>query len=199
MSPQRPLVAVACAVVVGMVCLGCQNQPSHIANPLYSADRVPPPATRALAPGSAQPYYSGDPLPVMPAGSPAAGQSSVTPRSPDGPLDWSSPSTAKASAPAAETARQPTAFAANTSVPPVNAVPSVNTAGWWDAPLNPAAQSQPVLPLGWSEEQPTSAPPRVRMPQSQVTAPTVPPPIVPISEPAATDGFRSRGSRPAPY
>lgn len=55
---------------------GCRNQAnSTFTNPFLTPDRVPPPSTRALAPGTAQPYYPGDPAPVAaPAlGAPAAG------------------------------------------------------------------------------------------------------------------------------
>ncbi|MGI9427096.1 MAG: hypothetical protein ACR2NM_00445, partial [Bythopirellula sp.] len=36
-------------------------------NPFLAPDRVPPPATRTLLPGTAQPYYPGDPVPNSPA------------------------------------------------------------------------------------------------------------------------------------
>lgn len=51
---------------IGMlaVCFaGCQNQQTALSNPFMAPDRVPPPATRVVAPGAAQPYYPGDPLP----------------------------------------------------------------------------------------------------------------------------------------
>lgn len=71
--------------------VGCSNQPSHFSNPLYSADRVPPPSTRTLAPGTGQPYYSGDPLPAIP-----SGQSSTITESPESPLNWNSPNRSNA-------------------------------------------------------------------------------------------------------
>jgi hypothetical protein len=37
-------------------------------SPFMSPDRVPPPNTRALLPGQAQPYYQGDPLPALQSG-----------------------------------------------------------------------------------------------------------------------------------
>jgi hypothetical protein len=45
--------------------VGCRTPAGGVANPFLAPDRVPPPATRALLPGQAQPYYPGDPLPVM--------------------------------------------------------------------------------------------------------------------------------------
>jgi hypothetical protein len=52
--------------------IGCKTPTGGVANPFLAPDRVPPPATRAVLPGQAQPYYPGDPLPVM--------QSSVAPQ-----------------------------------------------------------------------------------------------------------------------
>jgi hypothetical protein len=45
--------------------IGCRTPSGGVANPFLAPDRVPPPATRAILPGQAQPYYPGDPLPVM--------------------------------------------------------------------------------------------------------------------------------------
>jgi hypothetical protein len=45
--------------------IGCRTPAGGVANPFLAPDRVPPPATRAIMPGQAQPYYPGDPLPVM--------------------------------------------------------------------------------------------------------------------------------------
>jgi hypothetical protein len=45
--------------------IGCKTPTGGVANPFLAPDRVPPPATRAIMPGQAQPYYPGDPLPVM--------------------------------------------------------------------------------------------------------------------------------------
>lgn len=192
MSPMRLLVVTPLLGAV-LLCAGCQNQPSHFANPLYSADRVPPPATRSLAPGSAQPYYSGDPLPIMPGGSPAPGQSSSA--SPTESLDWSSPTTARVEAPPRAVATSPQT--PSTTAPP----PAANAAGWWDAPLKSAAPAQEVLPVSWSELPPTSTPPRVRIPLSHVAPATVQPlETTPVGGAApAGDGFRPRGARSAPY
>jgi hypothetical protein len=43
--------------------VGCKNQSTPLTNPFLSPDRVPPPQTRVLTPGTAQPYYPGDQLP----------------------------------------------------------------------------------------------------------------------------------------
>jgi hypothetical protein len=67
--------------------VGCKTPSGGVANPFLAPDRVPPPATRAIMPGQAQPYYPGDPLPVM--------QSSVAPQEKpanNGGLAWGSSS-----------------------------------------------------------------------------------------------------------
>jgi hypothetical protein len=53
------------ALCVAMLATGCQSTSSGVNNAFLAPDRVAPPSTRALAPGQAQPYYQGDPLPVM--------------------------------------------------------------------------------------------------------------------------------------
>jgi hypothetical protein len=56
--------ALAAAGVLAAACFsGCHNQQTALSNPFMAPDRVPPPATRVVAPGAAQPYYPGDPLP----------------------------------------------------------------------------------------------------------------------------------------
>src|SRR4029079_1582300 len=65
--------AATCAMIA-LALSGCRSSSSGIAgSPFMSPDRVPPPNTRALAPGQAQPYYQGDPLPAL--------QSAATPPS----------------------------------------------------------------------------------------------------------------------
>ncbi len=77
------LFVVASTLVLGT--FGCQgNGKPLFSNPFSASSRVPPPATRSLGPGSAQPYYPGDPVPVLqgataPAGPPLV---STTPLSP---------------------------------------------------------------------------------------------------------------------
>jgi hypothetical protein len=66
---ERPLanrrrVVVALRVVLILGLAGCSNQQMSASNPFMSPDRVPPPATRTIAPGTAAPYYPGDPIPA---------------------------------------------------------------------------------------------------------------------------------------
>jgi len=63
----------AVVLLVGSVA-GCRSQSTAMTNPFLAPDRVPPPATRTLLPGTAQPYYPGDPVPNSPTiGTPPAG------------------------------------------------------------------------------------------------------------------------------
>ena len=58
-----------CVLCILVVCLlsGCRSQTVPLTNPFTGPNRVPPPATRTLQPGTAQPYYPGDPVPNSPA------------------------------------------------------------------------------------------------------------------------------------
>ena len=61
--------AAHCALVSAVLAGGgCRSTSSGVNNPFMSPDRVSPPSTRVIAPGQAQPYYQGDPLPVMQSG-----------------------------------------------------------------------------------------------------------------------------------
>ena len=65
----------ASALSVGML-VGCHNQTSSFSNPFMPPDRVPPPSTQQLTPGTAQPYYPGGPVQAAP---PIAGQPTAPP------------------------------------------------------------------------------------------------------------------------
>jgi hypothetical protein len=85
------------ALFVAMLATGCRSTSSGVNNAFLAPDRVAPPSTRALAPGQAQPYYQGDPLPVMQsAASPApnsllTGNSAVARTATGKTLAWNSP------------------------------------------------------------------------------------------------------------
>lgn len=62
--------------LVAAALAGCKNSTTgQITNPFLTPDRVPPPSTRVLAPGTAAPYYPGDPAPgaILPGAAPAVG------------------------------------------------------------------------------------------------------------------------------
>ncbi len=62
--PNRRQVAFALRGLLVLCLAGCSNQQMSASNPFMAPDRVPPPATRPIAPGTAAPYYPGDPVPA---------------------------------------------------------------------------------------------------------------------------------------
>src|SRR4029079_17377597 len=75
-------------------------------SPFMPPDRVPPPNTRVLQPGQAQPYYQGDPLPAMQSAANGPATSIATlPNEPDSrsasgrTLAWAQPGAAAPSPP----------------------------------------------------------------------------------------------------
>ncbi len=67
------LSTLALGLVISAV-TGCRSQAPTMTNPFLAPDRVPPPATRTLMPGTAQPYYGGAPATNTPViGSPPPG------------------------------------------------------------------------------------------------------------------------------
>ena len=61
------------ALFLSLLVSGCRTQTATLTNPFLAPDRVPPPSTRTLMPGTAQPYYPGDPVPNSPAIAPPGG------------------------------------------------------------------------------------------------------------------------------
>jgi hypothetical protein len=95
--PNLRLAAPIAALAVLSGAAGCKNQQTPgLANPFLAPNRVPPPSTRALLPGQAQPYYQGDPLPVTQNGVSASNGVSLASSeaempSAEGNLAWTSP------------------------------------------------------------------------------------------------------------
>src|SRR5687768_14460215 len=102
--------------------IGCRNQSMPLTNPFLTPDRVPPPSTRVLAPGAAQPYYSGDQLPgaaasppatsfgapqVLPPSSAPAGVFPSGPMTPGTPITPTSPPTNWSGSPTAQLSPTP--------------------------------------------------------------------------------------------
>jgi hypothetical protein len=56
---------VLCTMMIVCLLSGCHNQTMPVTNPFMSQSRVPPPSTRTPMPGTAQPYYPGDPAPTL--------------------------------------------------------------------------------------------------------------------------------------
>lgn len=68
--PSCTAAVVACLLMLS-VNVGCRSGQSTAIPSPFMADRVPAPASRIPAAGSAQPYYPGDALPPLPASQPA--------------------------------------------------------------------------------------------------------------------------------
>jgi hypothetical protein len=121
------------ALVVGLTLFaaatGCRNQSAPLTNPFLTPQRVPPPSTRVLTPGTAQPYYPGDPLP---------GAAPVT------------------GFPATSLAPPATAYPP-TGAPPATAYPSGPAYPMNTITPTPAAQPAPITPPGGWGGYPSSA------------------------------------------
>ncbi len=170
---------------------GCKNNGVTFTNPFLTADKVPPPPTRVLAPGTAQPYYPGDPMP----GAAAAGAAT-----------FGAPATGVA--PGA-------GYAPGTTYAPASTSPGTTPPGGWGGygpqssaapagPRNGDAVNVPGDPQGlrFAAAESASAGP-ARLTQREVTAAEyfAPPPTSfataggPLASAAGSrDGFRPLGS-----
>ncbi len=168
MKPIHPILTHAAALVAlafSFYAGGCRNpQTGGIANPFLAPNRVPPPATRSLLPGQAQPYYPGDPLPVMQSGvnPPNANVALASAQAQEMPsateyLKWTSPRGASAtpattafvapqpSAPQENAAPKPSMIASNE---PSVAIPSDGDSLRFALPPTLPPEPQPFTPSG---------------------------------------------------
>jgi hypothetical protein len=185
--PNMARIAHAAILILMSGQIGCRTPSGGVANPFLAPDRVPPPATRAILPGQAQPYYPGDPLPVM--------QSSTAPQEQPaqlGGLAWGSRGTATATS-----AAQPTSTSLASSNEKV-AIPTDNSdlrfvASQREAPIQvasaesaasmtppTAASKHGIVQAAFNEaipnQLPTSAP-DVNLVDAEVVSPWRPPQI----------------------
>ncbi|MGL4512485.1 MAG: hypothetical protein ACRCT8_05285 [Lacipirellulaceae bacterium] len=131
----RPRTAIAVAWVCALAS-GCAGKIGSVPNPFTSADRVPPPATRAIAPGTAMPYYPNDPLPPLTANAPGFGAAAATPT-----FGAAQPFGAAPALPAA------TPYAATSpATAPYGAAPYAGSAGSFPTP--PMTGALPANPFG---------------------------------------------------
>ncbi|MGD9636961.1 MAG: hypothetical protein AB7G28_23910 [Pirellulales bacterium] len=146
---RRPML-VTLRVVILLGLAGCSSQQRTSANPFMSPDRVPPPATRTIAPGTAAPYYPGDPVPAAQAAAPAGAMVAQAPQVPPPPQV---PATAVATPPASvratnapastTSAPQPLAFSNERTV----TIPTDNQDLRFAVPLPPATQPPAAAPM----------------------------------------------------
>ena len=197
------LCAAKCALVSALLAGGgCRSSSSGITNPFLAPDRVAPPSTHVLAPGQAQPYYQGDPLPAMQSAAAATGNAAVASnnaadaRSSSGrTLAWNAPGgivNPAATAPAGATANAfvPWGTAPSTAAPvaqanePAVTVPVDSDALRFALPAPPSAP--PTAPIAATTAVPetpqpiqfTPTPPNQGVQQASynVPVPTAPPP-----------------------
>ena len=184
-----------------------------------SPDRVPPPATRTPAPGTAQPYYPGDPVPQLQPGSvmpPGYGAPAAAPVTPAAPNNWNpQPPTPGAITPSnyqvtPVSAEVPVSQAATIAEQPIQIQPDNVNLRFHSAPIQtlgevpPIAPEQSVLPTQFQQDfspaNVPSLPPVVNVIPQEVTIRAIPTPGSPDSTNAAgfrapsTDGFRPQGS-----
>jgi hypothetical protein len=155
--------AATCAMAATVLAVGgCKSASSGVNNPFLAPDRVAPPSTRVLAPGQAQPYYQGDPLPVMqsttapPANVLATSENAAEARSSTGKtLAWNAPGDAASIAPGAP-------IAANATSP-------------WNAKPMPAIQ------VAYGNEPAVAVPTDTSALRFALPAPINPEPAIPIA------------------
>jgi hypothetical protein len=211
---RRVLSTVAVFVAAGLA--GCKNQSSGtFTNPFTTADRVPPPSTRVLAPGTAQPYYPGDPVPgAVPGTVPAMGTPTYGPGVPlpggtapltTPPGGWGAyppqssvtpTSAADGDAVGVPTDDQQLRFAAAEQplAPPAAVLPQVSPAGF-STPAIPRTPIQSILPLA-ADQPPQQLAQREVMPADYLAGSTFAPGASLASAQVTNDGFRPQGSQP---
>jgi hypothetical protein len=165
-----PRIAQPLALALSFCLVGCTNQQMSASNPFLGPDRVPPPATRTIAPGTAAPYYPGSPVPaaqIAPpappiaqapaAAGPAAVAVAATPvaaTQPNSPAFTNEPTVAipadnqalrfaLPAPPVNQVAQQPTQ---PQPVAPVVAPASAVIPAAYNQPIQPSANQQPVPP-----------------------------------------------------
>jgi hypothetical protein len=194
---------------------GCKNQQSAVAaNPFLSPNRVPPPSTRALAPGQAQPYYQGDPLPVSqngvaPPNAVAQASAEAAMPSADG-LAWGSPGNAAAVPNAAPTpmSSPPTSSPPSPSVvasnEPTVAIPDDGSSLRFAPPTGVSAEPQAFTPsnpvaLASTQQPPTNVPPTLPSPASSqgISQAAYTEPVITSSQAPAPSPWRSPQIAPA--
>jgi hypothetical protein len=153
--------AATCALVAALAAGGCHSTSSGIGNPFLAPDRVAPPSTRMIAPGQAQPYYQGDPLPVM--------QSSTV------------PSAGSLVANDSAAARSDTGKTLAWNAPGAGSPTGSNVAQAAPAPAPWSGKPQPSTPIAYANEPPVSVPTDADSLRFALPAPSQAPATTPIA------------------
>lgn len=195
LGQQQLGLALRVVVVLGLA--GCSNQQRTSANPFMAPDRVPPPATRTIAPGTAAPYYPGDPVPAAQAAAPVGTMVAQVPQVPTSSVATPPASVPNANSPAASvptapsSTSQPLAFSNERTVtvptdsqdlrfavppPPAIQPPSATMSAPTAAG---AAPNQQVIPASYNQQMGT---------QPVATQPAAAAALLPASSPAENKG-----------
>lgn len=200
LHPNTTRIATCALVLASLAVGGCRSSSSSglAGNPFLAPDRVAPPSTRSLAPGQAQPYYQGDPPPIMqsatapPANAVAAvpAPSTAETLSETGrTLAWNTPGAGVPQSIASpQWPASPTPATITRSDEPAVAVPTDNDSLRFalPAPINP----EPAMPMSAAAQPANSAPmqfgPEPQLPsapgvqQASYNAPAGPIPSAPL-------------------
>lgn len=187
------------ALVLLVAAAGCKNQSTSTFTNPFAADRVPPPSTRVLAPGTSQPYYPGEPMPtIAPPGSaqPATTLPGTTPPGGWGAVPAQS-STTPGDAVRVPGDQEQLRFATAPDSAPSVPAPSVPSATAFAlGPPPPMRTPSPVVsPLTSGAATPQQLTAR-EVTQAEYLAGAYVPDVAPASATALSDGFRPQGSRP---
>ena len=149
------------AITIVATAIGCRSQSTPLTNPFLTPDRVPPPSTRVLTPGTAQPYYPGDPMPgSAPASVPFGGFPATT-----APPATAYPGAFPTGNPVTPTASPPNGWGVSGPRADISAMPNV-TGG--DAVTIPNDQQQ--MRFASTTLAAPASPPTIATPSSPTTA-----------------------------
>jgi hypothetical protein len=180
------------ALALSICLVGCTNQQMSASNPFMAPDRVPPPATRTIAPGTAAPYYPGSPMPaaqIAPPASPLIAQTQPPFAAPPTAIAMATPSAAP---PAAAAPPKPLEFSGDRTV----AIPADDQALRFALPSPPAVNPvapQPIQPQPASQMAAAAAPASAVVPAAFNQPVANPAPAVPVPVPTPTADANSSG------
>jgi hypothetical protein len=192
--PKRSRANTFVGTFVLIVAGGCHNQQTALTNPFMAPDRVPPPSTRAVAPGTAQPYYPGDPLPATHADAsapiPPVAASLATPT--PAPTTNAAGAATKSSGPLAFSNERTVSVPTDSNELRFSLPPPVEVATTTQPQPAPAAQAPAAIPGPASALQTVAQNTRPTVtPASYTIADAYQPPAANTADPSPTGGWRA--------
>lgn len=196
------LTVISLATILIVSVSGCANRQNMAStNPFIGQNRVPPPGTRSLAPGQAQPYYPGDPLSAMQnnAGQPLSAPFQ-TPAEPEMPsatplLTWGNSGTNADTGSVVQAAATPqAALPVVASNEPQVAIPDDGSDLRFPLSTMPSAEPQPFAPTTAAQ----ISPQQPATPQSQPLQLGSPPSTQGIVQATYTEPIVTHADQPSP-